>query len=120
MCLVGVQETMTGSTSLVAAMTGDVKKAAQMLDTLAPEVSITEFPKREGLQLNNKYSHYFYFSVFQYMQTLYLHCFLKNASDRKQAKQGALANRTFHSEPPQYRGASDGGVADGFHAILCC
>ncbi|BDA42925.1 hypothetical protein COCOBI_03-8180 [Coccomyxa sp. Obi] len=32
-----VQETMTDSTSLVAAMAGDVKKAAQMLDTLAPE-----------------------------------------------------------------------------------
>ncbi|CAL8467436.1 g6974 [Coccomyxa elongata] len=32
-----VQETMTGSTSLVGAMAGDVKKAAQMLDTLAPE-----------------------------------------------------------------------------------
>lgn len=36
--LLGLQETMTGSTSLVAAMAGDVKKAAQMLDTLAPEV----------------------------------------------------------------------------------
>ncbi|KAK9909574.1 hypothetical protein WJX75_004333 [Coccomyxa subellipsoidea] len=32
-----VQDTMVGSAALVSAMAGDVKKAAQMLDTLAPE-----------------------------------------------------------------------------------
>ena len=35
-----VQDTMTGSASLVQALAGDADKAASMLHSLAPEVSL--------------------------------------------------------------------------------
>ena len=42
---------MVGSAALVSAMAGDVKKAAQMLDTLAPEVGHA-FPTLPAIQLH--------------------------------------------------------------------
>ena len=62
---------MTGSTSLVAAMAGDVKKAASMLDTLAPEVSTSELHAA--------------------VHKLHLHCFCMRAFGRNHAMQDTLA-----------------------------